>query len=147
MARELKKIKLKISMVEGTTGGGHGIGTEKPKEGVEGGKSAIGWGNKIHLDGSPFDADGNEIGPGDPAWNDVPKVNNGYIFTRWTWDGESMGGPIGLGSLEDNYGCTPTIKASKRHEDKRRHTLSFYQVYAEGTPQEVKSETITVSIS
>lgn len=148
MPREIKSIKLGF-FIERTQGKGKGIGDVGDKADADskrGGKNAVGWGNKIHLNGSPFDADGKEIGPGDPAWNDVPKVNDGYIFTHWSWDGEHDGGPIDLGSYGDNYGCTPTLKANKRDEDKSRHTLTFYQVYAEGTPQEVKSETITVAI-
>lgn len=150
--KEIKSIKLAYH-IEGTTGGGRGIGSEKSAEGTRAehgqrrAKNAIGWGNKIHLDGSPFDAEGKEIGPGDPAWGDVPKVNDGYIFTEWAWDGVAMGGPIDLGSYGDNYGATPTLKANKRDEDKADHQLSFSQVYAKGTPQEVRSETITVTIS
>ena len=145
MAREIKSIKLNFS-IEKTTGRKRGIGTVGSKEGVSGGKNAVGWGNKIHLNGSPFDADGMEIGPGDPAWGEVPKVNDGYIFTEWWWDGEHMGGPISLGSYADNYGCTPTLKADKRSEDRKRHELKFQQVYANGTAQEVRSKTITVAI-
>lgn len=145
MAREIKSIRLNFH-IEKTTGKGRGIGDVGSKEGVAGGRNAVGWGNKIHLDGSPFDAEGKEIGPEDPAWNDVPKVNDGYVFTEWRWDGEAMGGPIDLGSIADNYGCTPTVKANKRDEDKARHELVVWQVYAKGTPQEVKSDELTFAI-
>lgn len=143
MAREIESIKLNYSLEHGN------------KDGTKHGKNAINWGNKIHLNGTPKLSDGHVMQGADDAdfantydkaWDEIPKVNDGYIFTRWSWDGEPQGGPIDFGSYADNFGCTPSLKAHKASEDDKRHELSFYQVYAEGTPQEVKSETITVAI-
>lgn len=82
----------------------------------------------------------------DRAWDQIPKVNDGYIFTKWYWDGEFMGGPITLGSYGDNFGCTPTLKADKDAEDGGRHKLVVYQVYAEGTDREVRSNELEFAI-
>jgi hypothetical protein len=150
MAREIKSIRLNFHRGSGQSKDG-----TRARDGRRA-ENAISWGEKIHLNGTPVLSDGHEMQGADDAnfeatydraWDEIPKVNDGYIFTRWSWDGEAMGGPIDLGSYGDNFGCTPSLKANKRDEDKRDHTLSFYQVYAEGTLQEVRSETITVTIS
>lgn len=123
-----------------------GDGTIAP-QGEFGGDNAIPWGHKIHLNGSPFDVAGVEVF-GDAAWALIPKVNDGYIFTEWEWDGEFMGGPIDFGSVEDNRGCTPTVKAHKKDESEfpGRHELKVWQLYAKGTPQEVRGETLVFAI-
>jgi hypothetical protein len=155
MARTIKSIHLG-TWIEKTTGKGRGIG-DVPDEGHQAQmrKGKSGWGNKVHCNGTPTLSDGHVMegnNTGDPenddeAWKEIPKVNDGYIFTEWWWDGVHMGGPIDLGSLEDNYGCTPTVKAKKDAEDKSDHELRIQQVYAKGTPQEVRSNFVTRKIS
>ena len=123
----IRSIKTNWS-VEKTQGHGQGIGhmegdarlAEEKK-----GKANVGWGNKIHVNHSPFDAEGNEIGPGDPRWSQVPKVDDMYVYTTWELDGNPQDDRVVLGSYGDNYGCTPTLKVDKREEDKEDHVLTF----------------------
>lgn len=153
MAREIKSIHLNYS-IEKTHGHGQGLGEQGDKTGTEGGKNAIGWGNKIHLDATPTLSDGhvmqgnNTGNPAndDPAWKEIPKVNDGYLFIEWSWDGQTMGGPVSIGSLADNYGCTPSIKANKQDEDKQRHELKVWMLYAKDTPQQVKTHELVFAI-
>lgn len=130
--------------IEKTQGGGKGIGHLEDKDReqeIKRGKANVGWGNKIHVNHSPFDKDGKEIGPGDPRWADVPKIDDMYVYTTWELDGNPQDDRVDLGSYADNYGCTPTLKVNKKHEDSREHVLTFrghYGKSVKGPEQRVR---------
>lgn len=133
----------------------HDYSTEDESQGYRRGKNAVNWGNKIRLNGTPTDTTGHIMQGAndadfentyDKAWDKIEKLNDGYIFTEWTWDGEHMGGPVDFGSMLDNFGCTPTVKAQKRDEDSERHKLVVWQVYGKGTKFEVKSNELEFAI-
>ena len=151
--REIKSIKTNWS-IEKTTGHGKGIGDHEKKDkedNIKKGKANAGWGNKIHVDHTPVLSDGhvmqgNNTGDpknDDPAWKEVPKIDDMYISTTYELDGTPNHEWVDFGSLDDNYGCTPSLKVNKRYEDRQEHVLTFRGHYGDG----VKGPECKVTIS
>ncbi len=132
-----------------------GLGDEQDFKEKLGGKNAVNWGDKIRLNATPTDSTGHRMEGADDAnfeatydraWDQIPKENDGYIFTEWWWDGEYMGGPIILGSYGDNFGCTSTLKVDKSAEDDGRHKLEVQCVYAKVKRNECRSNMLEFAI-
>lgn len=135
---------------------GTDLGDQEDFRSKLGGKNAVNWGDKIRLNGTPTDTTGHVMQGADDAnfeatydraWDNIEKFNGGYVFTKWRWDGVEGAGPIDFGSVVDNFGCTPTVKAHKADEDSNDHELVVWQVYAEKTPYEINSNELVFKIS
>lgn len=84
---------------------------------------------KLHVDVSPFDQDGVEIGPGSPELNQLMR-SDGHpaIVHHCTLDGNEAlaNGLVAIGSVDDDYGCTPSLKPAAEVRDGKDHEMVYW---------------------
>lgn len=94
-------------------------------EAVRRGKGNVGWGDRVHLNITPIDQNGDKFEPGDEANKQLLRADGYPAFEHViSFDGGDSG-PVGLSSEYDDFGCTPVLKASRDAQDAAGHKVSY----------------------
>ena len=114
---------------------------------------------KLHLDIDPTDAKGVEIGPGSPELSQLVRADgHPAIVHHVTLDGTDAlaDDRVLLGSVDDDFGCTPSIKPARSVRDGKDHTLVYWATFAPetlgglppapGGPRFITSNSITLRV-
>jgi len=88
---------------------------------------------KLHLDISPFDQAKVEIGPGSPALAQLMRADgHPAIVHHCLLDGDDAlaNGKVDIGSVDDDYGCTPSLKPSAEVRDGKDHEMVYWASFS-----------------